>query len=720
MATTDQTVKRMSSAATCLIRLVFTILTLSARTVLATDITNSSVSTFDDVDWASECDGWSDDWMNNWNDDLAQVYLEKCSSIAVEPNTDDIDWDSECEGWSNDWLEGWDDDLATLYNIRCNIPPSEMPSPTPQPVPILMPHPSTLPTWKSDKFDFSKCDKLGDDLLDGDDDLRVKCGSRPTQNSFQVSTSSPTGSPTVSLTESPTVLLTEWSTESPTGSPTHAPSRKVSSLPTITESHAPSLYLSRSPTILRSMPPTVNLSNLPTLKHSNLPSLTTSNTPSTKPTYLPTIQHTVSPSNKPTITSMPSMKYIPSAGPTLSSSPSVSPSESPVDTPSTTPTVGTGQATPDPTVEKAAVEIPPFEMRIETTEIGFYDEEELIGVTITFLTYQYLILLDKKHGLNSISLSLVLPASRRLKRSLEISKTTMEGIAYFDSLPVPTREEMVRLTENSFSDESPQGTVVFMELLKSSQDPILTTVESVTIEIADGNGPITITDTSSNMNDGQSTGDGSTGGGGNGGSMIPIVAGIVSSFFFLIGAVVLARKSNSRAQPKYDSATVAQHVSASPSATKRDLPRSDIGGELQFEDESERDDNDSYSMASQSYAYSMSYPPSHLGASSSFGGAGSNILGSYESNSDDESSVTEISLDESRFNTILQQGEKKNKSDFKSVWKDAQTPSTKLKSSRKKKPDRQVFTDHLADMEQCSDLGSDFGTSISNIGHSVQ
>jgi len=119
----------------------------------------------------------------------------------------------------------------------------------------------------------------------------------------------------------------------------------------------------------------------------------------------------------------------------------------------------------------------------------------------------------------------------------------------------------------------------------------------------------------------------------------------------------------------------------------------DIGSELALRHHEESNHksfgvngDDTYSIASsavQSYAYSMSYPPSVL-----FNG-GHSALGEpndYDDQKDESfSSVAEISLDESRFNSIMLQQHHQQANDRKyddnlskiisSVWKKAQTPT---------------------------------------------
>merc|ERR1712071_92820 len=97
---------------------------------------------------------------------------------------------------------------------------------------------------------------------------------------------------------------------------------------------------------------------------------------------------------------------------------------------------------------------------------------------------------------------------------------------------------------------------------------------------------------------------------------------------------------------------------------------------------------------------------------------GSTITGNglyVSGSSDDDESVEEISLDDRRFNSIL--GNQKKQPDFKSVWKAAQTPSTRLRISKSGTysiggstigaSSTFLSDDEEADFDGFSDLGSD-------------
>merc|ERR1719162_870398 len=112
--------------------------------------------------------------------------------------------------------------------------------------------------------------------------------------------------------------------------------------------------------------------------------------------------------------------------------------------------------------------------------------------------------------------------SRHLQ-SLPMVTATLEGTAYFWSKSVPSEDEMTQVTKNAFKADD--EIVMFINILKSSQDIVLASVQNVSGDLVDKKG---------NLNNSQFDGQGT--------SWIPIVAGGVSSLAFLVGAIILAKK----------------------------------------------------------------------------------------------------------------------------------------------------------------------------------
>ena len=327
---------------------------------------------------------------------------------------------------------------------------------------------------------------------------------------------------------------------------------------------------------------------------------------------------------------------------------------------------------------------------METTENGRINLDALIDSTSTYLTFQYLKQFQL-YDLNYIEIIIPLEQENRRIRSLAVITATFEGRAYFNSELVPSDLEMAQVLTNAFNDDTEEGISLYIDLLKSTQDNILSSVKSVSADI--------IIDGSSGNSDASL--------GVTGTSMIPIIAGAISALVFLLGAIFLARKYDVFNSPDVNKSMEmnAKSPYPSPKPNKRSLPQSDIGSEFNFEADSLQD-NDSYSIASSGFAYSMSFPPTNMPPASTAGSA----LGGYVSESDyeDEETVEEISLDERRFNSIL--GQKYPKKDFKSVWMEAKIPSTRLRNSRSvNQLDSRTFqTDDIDDLDDTfSDLASD-------------
>jgi len=341
--------------------------------------------------------------------------------------------------------------------------------------------------------------------------------------------------------------------------------------------------------------------------------------------------------------------------------------------------------------------IPEFTLQLETSENGPIDAQTLIDTTTTFLTFQYL----KHFELTYIEMNLVDPSSlerNRKTRSLATAKAIFEGTAFFTSVSTPTSEELATVTENAFDDGSDEGLVLFVNLLKSTQDIVLASIETVSIDLESDRSELNKNTDGSNAAPSRSRR-----------SMIPIFAGAAAALSFLIGAIVLARKYGI-----FKTSDIDMEFSKSPSsmAERKSFPNSDSESELQYEIESNPSNlSDSYSVASSAYNYSVAYPNQVPGV-----GTSTSALGSYISDSEDES-IEEISLDSRRFKSIM--GQKSNRTDFKKVWKDAQTPDTRIKSpkymSAMESQNRSYLSsDDDIDFDVLSDIGSDL-TGISGL-----
>lgn len=482
-----------------------------------------------------------------------------------------------------------------------------------------------------------------------------------------------------------------------------------------------------------------------------IPSEKTPN-PTFKPTSLPTQKTTTTP------TSLPTRKTTttPTATPTKTS---VQITGAPTPKPSV-------KFTSRPTTQLAFAPIPAFTLNLETSETGSINEQLLIDSTTTFLSFQYM-----KHFTTNrftyMEMNIVsIQRQRRRLRLLATSTITLEGTAYFTSDTLPSEQDMAVVIENAFTDPSDDGSPLFMNLLKSTQDDVLASAERVSVDVEVEDDSNAKADTGTTVTTGVGAENPNIPNGNNNSGenmntrvtpMIPIVVGAISALAFLVGAMVLARKYKIFEKPEMEALSSSYnlnhkenvHPKAGSSSSKKSggkpisakkaasLPRSEIGSEL---DLSESDlssfHDDSFSIASSAYAYSVtqSYTNVLSPSESAFGGDTYNGSERGRSMDEDDESVEEISLDERRFNQILGPSRGFQKPDFKSVWKDAQTPSTSLrkKGGKHRYSDQSQNTNHTytnrsnysgssheeQDLDNFSDIASDF-TGLSGLNRNV-
>lgn len=153
-----------------------------------------------------------------------------------------------------------------------------------------------------------------------------------------VTSTSPTGLPTLSPTPMPTnATVTVLPTNMPSASPTHmptyfTPSSQPTILPTVSPTHIPTDLPSTSPTqIPTNSTPSIQPTILPTVSPTHIPTTF----PTMSPTQLPTLMASSSPSEPPSTnpTSSPSMAptttLVPSSSPTMTPTSSLLPTSSP-------------------------------------------------------------------------------------------------------------------------------------------------------------------------------------------------------------------------------------------------------------------------------------------------------------------------------------------------------------------------------------------------------
>jgi hypothetical protein len=371
--------------------------------------------------------------------------------------------------------------------------------------------------------------------------------------------------------------------------------------------------------------------------------------------------------------------------------------------------------------EVASMILPEFFVQIQTAQEGELDRTEILDKTKRYLTFRYLRDDQMKESLSKIDLKIVSgsstprePNNRKLlrqeSRKLMLSTVTFEGEAHFkESAALPSIESVREITELAFTDFEREGIQLLVSLYKSSDDPVLSSVETLYADFTDST--IIVPPPSANTAQ-QPLGPSAI-------SIIPVIAGTLSALIFLIGAYCISKKVKKAKELKIEEGSkynfdTSDETAFSPQVKKKGftngsisgdtrspgepLPHpsefrysgdttSDIGSELHYEESSFGVD-DSYSISSQSYAYSMSYPPSVLGGhgGTSVSGNRTAIANSALGEYDEDESVAEISLDERRFNSIMQQGDEKGKKlDFSSVWKKAQTPTNSLMRKKEKK-----------------------------------
>lgn len=335
-------------------------------------------------------------------------------------------------------------------------------------------------------------------------------------------------------------------------------------------------------------------------------------------------------------------------------------------------------------------------MKLDTSKTGKLNEQVLLDVTVTFLSYQYLNRLKEKYTLVSMSLNLVIPPTTRERRSLAIIETTFEGVALFRSFPIPPEEELLQLTEDSFKGISNKGAGEYIDLLRNTKDPILMTLQSISVEVAHGNGVIMISDSSENSMSPSLTGGRM--------SMIPFVAGAVSSVMFLFAVILIAKRSERITQKN----CTCDDMMIQESETMEELEISDpFPPELIYANQSSNRD-DINSFTSQSYAYSFTYPRSE--------GRGIPMSGTSNTSNDDDafsaavSSFTNLSMEDSQFTPqVSNDPESKDIVSIKER-KYAQTPGFSVKWSHQQAKAR---------MDDISDLGSDNELSTSTFTRSI-
>ena len=175
----------------------------------------------------------------------------------------------------------------------------------------------------------------------------------PKAMTFESSSNSPTGIPTVKHSIFPTAVGSKEPTSNLSSKPTDNPTEKLTMPPSSSLSSAPSYRSSDSPTIAPSNKPIVG----PTRYPSSAPIAIPSQDPSYKPTTVPTISPSSTPTTSPTAS--PTMERISndsSSAPTLSPTTS-SPTWSPTDSPETLSTfVPSESATSTTTIASALTE----------------------------------------------------------------------------------------------------------------------------------------------------------------------------------------------------------------------------------------------------------------------------------------------------------------------------------------------------------------------------
>jgi len=299
----------------------------------------------------------------------------------------------------------------------------------------------------------------------------------------------PTSSPTHGHHTAPPFVAvsmapTPYPTSSPTSSPTKTPTKIPTALPTqMVGSTSPTLFPTSSPTKMPNKIPTAISSRSPTYSPTASPIKTPTKIPTSSPSAAPVTTPTVIPTAAPWLTV--SITSDPTKAPTAASvmeEPTSVPAITPITmVPTATllsPTIGDGDAVNDDVSSLIAVSLYSFRMELvidgrrrRLSEL----QDELVALTGMFLTEYISAQLNSNpyHSSSPIH-SLFLDVDETRSSDFD---AVMQGVAYFESFPIPSRVTLGQLTVEAFEQND------FVSLLTGNYENVV----EVIITLFDGN-----------------------------------------------------------------------------------------------------------------------------------------------------------------------------------------------------------------------------------------
>ena len=270
---------------------------------------------------------------------------------------------------------------------------------------------------------------------------------------------------------------TPYPTSSPTSSPTKTPTKIPTALPTqMVGSMPPTLFSTSSPTKMPTKIPTASPTKTPTKIPTSSPSAAPVTISTAIPTAAPllTVSITSDPTKAPTAASvMEEPTSVPAITPII-----LVPTASPTSATILSPTIGDGDAVNDDVSSLIAVSLYSFRMELVTdgrrrrmSEL----QDELVALTSMFLTeYISAQLHSNPYHSSSPIHSLYLDVDETRSSDFD---AVMQGIAYFESFPIPSRVTLGQLTVEAFEQND------FVSLLNGEYDNVV----EVIITLFDGN-----------------------------------------------------------------------------------------------------------------------------------------------------------------------------------------------------------------------------------------